>query len=323
MFEKLFKKSVPVFLIAAALLGAIVASVIFLVSPSMRGLTANKAGEVAITFINENLLSGGMKAELLEIESNKASGSYKIKISIDGQEYTSYIAKDGSILYPEGYLIEEISELDGGAQSASEAPKTEKPDVKLFVMSYCPYGLQSQKALLPAYDLLKDKADIGVYFVDYIMHDKIEADENLVQYCIQEEQEDKFSDYLGCFVKEEGKGSACLTSAGVNTASLNSCVIKTDSEFSITETFNSSTAQFPPFNLHADLNDQYGVQGSPTLIINDTEITGVARTPEAYKKAICDAFIDAPEECSTELSDEAPSAGFGVGTGSSSDASCN
>ena len=120
-----------------------------------------------------------------------------------------------------GYLVKEISSLNNeeGEVQATEAPKTEKPDVKLFIMSYCPYGLQSQKALLPVYDLLKDKTDIGIYFVDYIMHDKAESDENLVQYCIQEEQEDKFSDYVGCFVKE-GKSSKCLSETNINTASL-------------------------------------------------------------------------------------------------------
>jgi len=320
----MFNKIVPIFLIAAALLGAIIASVVFLVSPSMKGLGAEKAGEVAIDFINKNLVSGGMEAELISVESNKSSGSYKIQIKIDGQEYSSYIAKDGSILYPEGYLIEEISALTNGTVPATEAPKTEKPDVKLFVMSYCPYGLQSQKALLPAYDLLKDKADIGIYFVDYIMHGKNEAYENLVQYCIQKEQQNKLSSYLSCFVKEEGKQEECLASTDINTNSLNACVIKTDSEFLVTENFDSSTASYPPFNVNADMNKQYGVQGSPTLIINDTVIDGVDRTPEAYKIAICSAFINAPEECSTILSNEATSPGFGITTGAadSDTASC-
>jgi hypothetical protein len=321
----MFKKIVPAFLIVAALLGVIVASVVFLVSPSMKSLNTEKAGEVAIKFINEKLLDGETQAELISIESNKASGSYKLKISISGAEYTSYISKDGSILYPEGYLVEEISSLDSDSPtpSATEAPKTEKPDVKLFIMSYCPYGLQSQKALLPAYDLLKNKADIGVYFVNYIMHEKKEADENLVQYCIQKEQEDKFSSYLGCFVKE-GKSSECLTQSNVNTASLNACVVKADADFTVTETFNSSEAQYPAFNIHTDLNNQYSVQGSPTLVINDTVISGVNRTPEAYKQAICNAFINAPEECSTELSSESTSAGFGTETGTSaSDGNCN
>lgn len=321
----MFKKFVPVFLIGSALLGAIIASVIFLISPSMKGLNTKQAGELGIKFINENLLEAEAQAELISIESNKASGSYKLTISIEGEEYTSYISKDGSIFYDDGYLIEPISELDKGEEtvSATEAPKTEKPDVKLFIMSYCPYGLQSQKALLPVYDLLKDTADIGIYFVDYIMHEKKESDENLVQYCIQKEQEDKFSDYAGCFVAE-GDSSGCLSEANINTDSLNSCVIRTDSEFSITEDFNSSTSSYPPFNIHASLNDQYDIQGSPTLIINDTEISNIARSPEAYKQAICNAFNNAPEECDTVLSSDLASTGFGLETGGpASDATCN
>lgn len=56
-------------------------------------------------------------------------------------------------------------------------------------MSYCPYGLQAEKMFLPVYDLLKNKAEMGIYFVNYIMHDKKEIDENLREYCIQKEQE--------------------------------------------------------------------------------------------------------------------------------------
>ena len=39
-------------------------------------------------------------------------------------------------------------------------------------------------------------------------------------------------------------------------------------------------------------------------------------------KAVCDSFTVAPEECSTVLSGETPSAGFGYEVGSSDDGSC-
>jgi len=34
------------------------------------------------------------------------------------------------------------------------------------------------------------------------MHDKKEIDENTVQHCIQQEQPDKYSDYLECFLEK-------------------------------------------------------------------------------------------------------------------------
>ena len=48
------------------------------------------------------------------------------------------------------------------------------------------------------------------------------------------------------------------------------------------------------------LNEQYNVQGSPELIINGTVYQG-ARSEEAYKVAICQAFSSVPAECQTSL----------------------
>lgn len=309
--KEMTNKLLVISLIGLVLLGAIIASVIFLVSPSMKSLSIDEAGEVAMKFINEEILAGqGITAELLDIKSNKAAGCYEITIDVDGYEYVSYISKDGTILYPEGYAIEELSSSVPEEETPVEIPQTEVPDVKLFIMSYCPYGLQSQKALLPSYNLLGDKADIGIYFVSYLMHDKAELDENLTQYCIQEEQEDKYYAYLSCFV-ESGDSDSCLLSTSVDTASLNSCVIQTDAEYSVTETFNSAEeGSYPSFNVNLDLNNQYAVEASPTLIINGVE-ANPSRSPEGYKEAICSAFTEAPEECSTVLSDEVASYSFG------------
>lgn len=38
-----------------------------------------------------------------------------------------------------------------------QAKKTDKPEVKFFVMSFCPYGNQAEAGLEPVYQLLKDK----------------------------------------------------------------------------------------------------------------------------------------------------------------------
>jgi len=55
------------------------------------------------------------------------------------------------------------------------------------------------------------------------------------------------------------------------------------------------------------LAEQYGVTGSPTLIINGVEYSG-SRSSEAYKQAICDAFTTAPSECSQTLSETSSTA---------------
>jgi len=50
--------------------------------------------------------------------------------------------------------------------TATFAPKkSDKPELKFFVMSFCPYGNQIEDVLRPVYDLLKDKADIIPHYI--------------------------------------------------------------------------------------------------------------------------------------------------------------
>jgi glutaredoxin len=281
-------------------------------------LTIEQAGERAIKFINENMLQGGITASITE--SAEESGIYKIKLKIEEEEFDSYMTKDGRFLFPQFIDIEEV-------EKEKQVTKADRPDIKVFVMSYCPYGLQAQKMFLPVYNLLKDEADIEVYYVDYIMHEKEEIDENLRQYCIGQEQENKYYDYLNCFVYgDTGDSAKCMASVGIDKTKLNACVAKVDKEFSITEQYNDKTTwvneKFPKFGLHTDLNKEYGVKGSPSIIINGKATEISPRSPENFKSIVCESFNIAPEKCSQTLSEEVPSPGFGGGVGNSSGGEC-
>jgi hypothetical protein len=72
------------------------------------------------------------------------------------------------------------------------------------------------------------------------------------------------------------------------------------------------------------LNGQYGVQGSPTFVLNGVKVS-VGRNAEAVKQAICASFEEAPAECATTLrtEEEAPGLGeMGTGTSVAGSASC-
>jgi predicted DsbA family dithiol-disulfide isomerase len=56
------------------------------------------------------------------------------------------------------------------------AQKSQKPELKFFVMSFCPYGNQMEDVLRPVFDLLKDKADITPHYI-------FEKIDNLDTYC--------------------------------------------------------------------------------------------------------------------------------------------
>jgi glutaredoxin len=260
-------------------------------------LSAQDAANKAISYINN--LSGGSGASLLGV--TEESGLYNIHMRIGQDEYESFVSKDGKVLFRPGYYyyINEIS-TGGGGSTTTGIPKSDRPDVKIFVMSYCPYGLQAERMMLPVYDLLKDKINIGIYFVDYAMHDNKELDENLRQYCIEAENQSKYFDYLRCFI-QSGNSSSCLTEAEINLENLASCISATDA------IYNVSAETYPVFDVQKDLNDLYGVTGSPTIIINGQKVSVSPRTSENFKQIICSAFNTSPEECSQTLSTEVPS----------------
>lgn len=268
----------------------------------------------------------GMKVEeIMNLEEK--SGVYKFEIKFEGQEekFTSYITKDSKILFVQGLELEEMETPE--APEAVEIPKTAEPKVELFVMTYCPYGLQMQKAYAPVMELLGDKADMSVKFVNYIMHDEVERDENTLQYCLQKEQNDKYIAYLTCFTAEgQESNETCLNKVGINRTQLNNCIDAANQEFDILAKYDdeaSKKGSFPFYPLHDELNTAYGVQGSPSLIINGVEASNVSRSPEAIKKAVCDAFEQAPEECNTALDENQASPGFGTEVGAvETDASC-
>ena len=160
-------------------------------------LTPGQVVQKTLAYINSNLLSDGTSATS-DYKVSEVSGIYKFQITVSSNSYDVYVTKDGELMFPQTIKMND-TQKPVAAGGNDQADKSAKPDVKVFVMSYCPYGLQAQKIYLPVYNLLKNKAIMGIYFVNYAMHGKKEIDENLRQYCIQKEQPDKYAAYLGCF----------------------------------------------------------------------------------------------------------------------------
>ena len=318
-----FNKNLILLVGAIIIAGVIVAGTFLYKCRGEEGLTPQAAAEKAINYINENLLQEGFTASLVSVAEE--NGVYKFHLKVGENEFDSYVTKDGKLLFVNPPIDLEEKPISQAENEAKEVSKRDIPDIKLFVMSYCPFGLQAQKMFLPVYNLLKDKAEMGVYFVNYIMHGKEEIDENLRQHCIQEEQKEKYYNYLACFV-QDGDFEKCLTEAEIDKTKLAACISSTDSQHSITELYNNQNTwlngQYPRFDVQTDLNEKYGVRGSPTIVINDTVVNIITRSPEEFKKIICQAFIAEPEECSQNLSKDIPSAGFGGGTASSSGGGC-
>lgn len=286
-------------------------------------------------YINENLLGEGYTAEVTKLEpydSHIKLAELNIKQgSTVLQTAEAYITNDGkSMFIGEAFqLNESLADLygeDNGGQTEPEVEKVERPKAEAFVMAYCPYGLQFMKAYVPVMELLGDKADLEIRFVDYAMHGKKEIDGNSYIYCVQKEEKAKLPAYLRCAL-ESGNYTTCVATAGIDSTKIGTCVSQLDTEYNLTGLFNDQSTwaggQFPPYPVDAALNTQYGVGGSPTFVLNGNTVS-VSRSAEAVKELICSSFITPPAECDTALRTEQESPGTGpVGSGTTTGGSAS
>jgi len=306
-----------VFIIISALVLILLGFLVFKFSPNKttKALSMDEAKIKTEKFINENLMMPGTKANIVEIVEEY--GLYKISVDVGmGEELIeSYISKDGLLFFPQSINIQEYEDLykQEGQESSEILNKQDILDIELFVMSHCPYGTQMEKALFPAIELLKDYVNFQLKFNTYVMQDKMEIDEQLVQYCIQKEEKDKLLSYLNCF-NLSGESEACLDSVNINKNIITNCVSSTDAEYKITENYNNTETWlqgfYPLFPIHQEDNERYNVQGSPTLIVNGEEVFS-ERNPHDILQVLCSGFINPPSECLGELSTISPGFGFG------------
>ncbi|MCD6576211.1 MAG: hypothetical protein J7K73_03565 [Nanoarchaeota archaeon] len=280
-------------------------------------------GKNTVDFINNNLLPPGVSATY--INGRSSHGMYNLSVTIGNQTGNLFVSADGKLLFINPIdMSQSMSNPQQDQQQQTEIPKTDKPVVKLFVMSYCPFGTQMEKGIIPVIKTLGDKIDFQVEFVYYAMHGEKEIKENMLQVCIQKEYRDKYIDYLECFL-EAGDSQGCIEKIGFNNATLTTCMDNLDTEYNITAMYNDQSTwlsgRYPLFPVDKADNDKYNVGGSPTLVINDVVVQS-GRDSASLLSTICSAFTNPPEECNTELSSTTPSPGFGYEGSGTNSGSC-
>ncbi|MEI7690727.1 MAG: hypothetical protein WCI63_03825 [bacterium] len=255
-------------------------------------------------YINENLVQAGTKATVKNIVAN--GNLYKVTLTVGTQEVIGYVTKDGKLFFPQAYEMDKTSAEKSASKAASNEKttaetKADVPTVDLFVMSYCPYGLQMERGVLPAVESLGNKIKFNLKFVSYTLHGQKEVDENTNQYCIAKTQPAKLNAYLKCFwQKSTGTADACMTSTGINAQQVKTCVADAKTQFNPTE---------KDYSIDKADNTKYGVEGSPTLVVNGTTVSS-GRDSASVLKAICSGFKTQPKECSATLPATSPVAGF-------------
>jgi len=294
--------------IIIAVLVVIVLGLLYFQFQGGTGASAQEAVDGALAFINNVMLQGSAEASLVgDIEEE--AGLYKFNLKVGAEEFPSYVSKDGKLLFPQAIPLEteETEEAEAPAATCEEIAKAETPILEAFVVSYCPFGLQMQRILVEIMEQAPELQDnIKISYMGEVvdgkvaaMHGDLEAEENLRQICLREEQKDKFLNYLSCFI-QAGESELCLTQASVDTAELSSCMEAED-----------RGAKYAGEDFASEKD--YGVTGSPTLILNgkkESEFNFGGRTAQAVKSLLCCSFNEEPENCSLELSEEQAATSF-------------
>jgi protein-disulfide isomerase len=270
-------------------------------------LDRDEAAQKAIDYINNNLIQPGTTISLVSVE--ELSGVYKVNTEYQSQEIPVYITKDGSYLFISQPLNTSI-EIPKQEEQVFDAPNKDKPEVELFVMAFCPYGVQAENLMKNVVDLLGTKVDFKVRFITSIqgntpdsigsLHGSNEANEDLRQVCIMKYYDQKtYWNYLmeidtNCYpiYSDVARLDTCWKAAAeklkIDTAKIEGC--------------SQSSEGVDLLKADDQLTQTYGVTGSPTLVINGDVYSG-ARTSEAFKQAICSGFTTQPDECSSDLSE--------------------
>lgn len=292
-------KSGKMILISMAMFAAGIFVGYLIFSGGAASITEKQASEKAVSYIN-SVLQGRATAKMVSI--NESSGLYSMDIDVGGQKYNSFMTKDGRMLFPSGINLDEQAAQSAKTNSDTNAiPKSDKPKAELFVMSFCPYGVQAEGFMKPVVDLLGSKADIRVRFIaqagngiDSVqsLHGSAEAKEDLRQICIMKNYPAGYWNYLSVFNRDcypvyrnETALDSCwkssAASAGIDATKIDSC---------------ANTDALALLKSDEQAANSYGVSGSPSLMINGATYGG-ARSSEDFKNAICSAFNNPPAEC--------------------------
>lgn len=248
-----------------------------------------------------NFVSNVYGVDLTYQSGEESNGIYVLTYDMEGQPIQMGSTKDFSfIMLPTGSWVR-VADFEDISYEEPEEEVVEKldvPVVDLFIWGYCPYGVQAQEPFAEVASLLGDSAEFNVWMY-YDGHGEYETQQNKIQECIQEIDKDKYWSYAAGFVSGiypkcgSSKDIECDKTESVKL--MNSLGIDSNLVLSCVESQGEALIEGA-----SDFAQQLGVTGSPTIVINGVKMN-VARTSEAIKQAVCDAFNTQPAECEQEL----------------------
>lgn len=266
------------------------------------GTSKSSVGSVVTAYVSSNFQ---IESEVQSVKSY-SKDLYEVVLDVEGEAVPVYVTKDGENLILGGlYPLTGEATSEPNEPTPTDVPKSDTPEVELFVWSYCPYGVTAQGPLAEVANLLEGSANFkAVMYHDG--HGAYETQQNKIQECIQVTEPDKYWDYAAKFVSDvypacsSARTEECdmeeslkaMNSVGIDSDAVLSCV-----DTQGTELVDAARARA----------QELGVQGSPTIVINGV-IVNAARNADAFKDAVCGTFTTAPELCGEALSTQGAAA---------------
>lgn len=282
---------------------AALAGVLLLVN-NFRGKTEEFKNKTIPNAIKKVLNNPDTKFEVSSVK--ETNGVYEFQLKLQNQTYTSYITKDGKILFTSGVKLDATDKQAAAATepakklTVKDLKKSDQPTLTAYVVANCPYGIQTQRVFKKVLEEVPNMAqNLKVKYIGAIVDGKItsmhgdeEAKENLRQICIRDEQPELYWPYVNCYM-QEGKTDSCLATAGVDTTKMTACTEDPKRGLAFAK---------KDFDAGSKLN----VSGSPTLALNDTQVVSEfdfgGRVPNSIKTIVCGGSKTPADYCSKDIS---------------------
>jgi len=201
-------------------------------------------------------------------------------------------------------------------QAASPESRAKAPDVKdkkvtveLYVMSFCPFGVQVENALLPVVSTYSENIEFSLGYIGKksegtdgkihltSLHGQAEINENLRQICARDLFPGKWLDYVlerDKGVREDWRPAA--EKVDIDTTAIDAC---------------AADAGIKSYALNLALAKAKNAVSSPTIYI-DGELYGGPRTRESFEWSVCSEMktrgITLPVACEKVLAGPQPTA---------------
>jgi hypothetical protein len=126
----------------------------------LKPMSNNAIAQKGIEFIKEQVSKQNPTAKITLDKVEAYHGIVKATITIDTEKVELFITNDGKVAFIQPIVIDK-------EEAVKKYTKTDKVDVKLFTMSYCPFGNDAEKAMFPVETLLKNDVTIEPHYVIY------------------------------------------------------------------------------------------------------------------------------------------------------------